>query len=169
MLGNWGLALPTEAQWECAARGGTATAYWWGDRWEGGAGAENFQDVSWQLGHGMAGDAALGNDRYPLFAPVDSLRPNPFGLHHVLGDVAEWCSDWFEYYDFGDAQHGAGERSKNLAISGRVLRGGSSRDGAAALRCAARSHELPDAVSGFVGVRPARAISTESTSVVHNR
>jgi len=158
VLGNWGLELPTEAQWERAARGGTTTAYWWGERWEDGAGAVNFADQSWQRGRRLEADQSVSDDRFVLFAPVDSMRPNRFGLHHVLGNVDEWCRDWFDYYQVAPATPGSGERPTQVAMSGRVRRGGSSRDGADALRCAARSRDDAIAVSGFIGVRPARSL-----------
>jgi formylglycine-generating enzyme required for sulfatase activity len=158
VLGNWGLELPTEAQWERAARGDTTTIYWWGDRWEDGSGAVNFADQSWQRGHGIAADPALSDDQFALFAPVDSLQPNPFGLHHMLGNVEEWCRDWFCYYFDEPARDGSGERPSTTAFLGRAKRGGSSRDGAAWLRCASRSFDAPSAAAGYLGVRPARSL-----------
>jgi formylglycine-generating enzyme required for sulfatase activity/serine/threonine protein kinase len=159
VLHNWALELPTEAQWEYAARGGTSTVYWWGDRWDDRDGAVNFADTLWQRGNSLAVDDTLGADGYSLFAPVDSLRPNPFGLHHVLGDVAEWCRDWYGIYRDTDTESGDGARRTPLTSTGRPIRGGSSRDDAAALRCAARSHEPPDVVSSHLGLRPSRSIS----------
>jgi len=158
VLGNWGLQLPTEAQWEAAARGGTTTVYWWGDRWEDGQGCVNYADQAWERGRGIALDPAAGDDGYALFAPVDALRPNPFGLHHVLGNVEEWCADWYAYPRDTAAQPGSGRRDSAIADMGRAARGGSSRDGPAALRCAARSREAAGAAPAYLGVRPARRI-----------
>ena len=76
--------LPTEAEWEYAARAGTQTRYWWGD----------------QLGTAKANCAECGGDqdaRGPL--PVDSFPPNAFGLYAMLGGVAQWVQDcWAPNY-----------------------------------------------------------------------
>jgi formylglycine-generating enzyme required for sulfatase activity len=70
--------LPSEAEWEYAARGGTTTARYWGD----------------QIGRGMAVCDRCGSkwDKRST-APVGSFPPNPFGLHDMLGNVGEWVAD----------------------------------------------------------------------------
>lgn len=81
---EWGtgdrLCLPSEAQWEYAARAGTRTAYWWGDAWDE---ARGNVDVSgkrrWNDNEGTT--------------PVQRYAPNPWGLYDVHGNVWEWCSD----------------------------------------------------------------------------
>ena len=72
-----GMRLPSEAEWEFAARGGRATRYWWGDVFR----------------RGMANC----QDEFPRAAPtrVGSFPPNPFGLLDILGNVWEWCDAWF--------------------------------------------------------------------------
>jgi len=105
--------LPSEAEWEYAARAGTTTRYWWGD----------------QLGVAQANCAECGgtqNPQGPL--PVGSFRPNAFGLQDMLGGVAQWVQDcWFPNY------HGApgdGSAREARGCVRRVLRGGSFRSGA---------------------------------------
>jgi formylglycine-generating enzyme required for sulfatase activity len=103
--------LPTEAEWEWAARGGTTTRYWWGDG----------------IGVALANCADCGGRQDtagPL--PVDGLQPNPFGLYGMLGGVAQWTADcWFPSYQ-GAPTDGSARDAKSCIK--RVLRGGSFRE-----------------------------------------
>ena len=104
--------LPSEAEWEYAARGGTVTRYWWGD----------------QVGVAKANCVDCGGQQdahRPL--PVDALPANPFGLYHMLGGVAQWTEDcWFPDYRGAPVDGTAREAP---ACMKRVLRGGSFRAG----------------------------------------
>jgi len=86
--------LPTEAEWEFAARGGTNTEYYWGNNFD--ASKANFCDSACILN---IRNKNL-SDGFPNTAPVGSFPANPFGLHDMAGNVNEWVSDWFEirYY-----------------------------------------------------------------------
>ena len=76
--------LPTEAEWEYAARAGTQTEYWWGD--EIGKARANCRDCGLKISHQSE--------------PVDSFEPNPWGLYNVHGNVWEWTEDcWNKTYD----------------------------------------------------------------------
>jgi formylglycine-generating enzyme required for sulfatase activity len=102
--------LPSEAEWEYAARANTSTRYWWGN--EVGVGLANCLDCG-----GMQDKAE------PL--PVGSYKPNPFGLYDVSGGVAEWVADcWYPSYQ-GAPSDGSLRDQKNCRA--RVLRGGSFR------------------------------------------
>ncbi len=104
--------LPSEAEWEYAARGGTTTRYWWGN--EVGVAKANCRDC------GGPQDA-----RRPL--PVDALQANSFGLYDMLGGVAQWTEDcWFPDYRGAPSD---GEARESRACLKRVLRGGSFRAG----------------------------------------
>jgi formylglycine-generating enzyme required for sulfatase activity len=114
--------LPTEAEWEYAARAHTSTRYWWGDNV--GTMLANCSDC------GGSQDA-----RTPL--PVGSFKPNPFGLHDILGGVAQWVADcWFPNYQGAPADARAREQ-KNCQK--RVLRGGSFRTDRESITASARS------------------------------
>jgi formylglycine-generating enzyme required for sulfatase activity len=103
--------LPTEAEWEYAARANTATRYWWGD----------------QVGIGLANCSDCGgeqNKTRPL--PVDGYKPNAFGVLGALGGVSQWMADcWFPNYDGAPADGSLRDR-KNC--DRHVLRGGSFRN-----------------------------------------
>ena len=105
--------LPTEAEWEYAARGGTETAYWWGN----------------QMKPGLANCISCGTppeDRQT--APVGSFKPNPFGLFDTAGNVREWVQDcWHDNYQGAPSDGSAWKKEHNGDCNGRVHRGGSFR------------------------------------------
>jgi len=105
--------LPTEAEWEYAARGGTSSAFWWGDKMsKGNANCKDCGDP-WS-------DAAPAN--------VGSFTANPFGLHDMNGSVWEWVADcWHSSYKGAPVDGRAWEEP---ACTSRVIRGGSWREGA---------------------------------------
>jgi len=154
-----GLLLPTEAQWEYAVRAGTRTPWWTGSAKESLLGAANLADragtrvnAAWP---GIADWPEL-DDGWPVHAPVDEFRANPFGLHGVHGNVWEWCRDWFGPY--GEIERpGDGER---LATDHRwrVNRGGSYTHEAAFARSSRRNNSPPETRTNHLGVRPSRAL-----------
>lgn len=127
--------LPTEAEWEYAARGGTGTSRHWGEQKEG---------------HGLAVCDKCGSAwDVQQTAPVGSLPANPYGLHDMLGNVWEWTCSSF------DAAYGGSEAvcSVDPAVRLRVRRGGGWADDTSRSRAAMRSKAPVDYQSLSVGFR----------------
>jgi formylglycine-generating enzyme required for sulfatase activity/serine/threonine protein kinase len=148
-LEHMGLVLPTEAQWEHAARAGTNTRWWCGNEPRLLADAAN-------LATGIDG-ALPFTDTFDETAPIDALRPNPWGLHHVIGNISEWTEDCFAPHHEDAFRAGDGLA---LAVDAglRCVRGGSYKSSAASARSASRMGVAPDNHDREIGVRAARAI-----------
>jgi formylglycine-generating enzyme required for sulfatase activity len=140
-----GYRLPTEAEWEYAARAGTTTAYSFGD------------DAA------ALGQYAWFKDNQTIAPhPAGTRKPNAWGLYDMYGNVWEWCNDWYgeTYYASSPAQDPPGPAKG----TNRVLRGGCWNSKAAECTSDYRMNELPaftdvcfgKAVSGFVGFRCVR-------------
>jgi serine/threonine protein kinase/formylglycine-generating enzyme required for sulfatase activity len=158
-LSRFGLTVPSEAQWEFAARGGTTTRYYTGTDLESVAGHANIGDLS-ALAEKIVSDAHAGlvlpyDDGFPAHARVDAMRPNPYGLHHVLGNVSEWCLDNASTdlsrgpYNIIDQSH-MGESNDT-----RPIRGGNFALGSIDARVSARRHSGVNRRNSSVGVRAA--------------
>lgn len=100
--------LPTEAEWEYAARAGTNTVYWWGNKV-----GKNHANCS--VDH--------CGDNFKYTAPVGSFPANPFGLKDILGNVSEWVEDCF-IVDYRGALGDGSARACAVGAKKRVIRGG---------------------------------------------
>jgi formylglycine-generating enzyme required for sulfatase activity len=162
VLGQLGLVLPTEAQWEYAARAGTTSVWWPGDEREALIGVANLADRSASR-IGATWDSikewpAL-DDGFPVHARVGSLAANAFGLHDVHGNVLEWCRDWHGAvgtYEL-EPEPGSGLR-KPINARYHVYRGGGFIYSASAARSAYRDGNVPAYKGSSIGLRASRAL-----------
>jgi formylglycine-generating enzyme required for sulfatase activity len=133
---GWAYRLPTEAEWEYAARAGTTTRFSYGDD----PGYTQLGNYAWYV-------ANSGNTTHP----VGQKQPNPWGLYDMHGNVWEWCLDWYGTYPGGSLTDPVGPGSGSY----RVLRGGSWSNVGLYCRSASRFYFTPgfrDIVIGFRAV-----------------
>jgi formylglycine-generating enzyme required for sulfatase activity len=134
LVNQWRFGLPTEAQWEYACRAGTTKVFPFGDS------EVILPEHAWYLASSRGKPHLVGQH-----------EPNAFELHDMLGNVWEWCDDWFEegYYVQGPKYDPTGP----TAGSDRGIRGGSYADTAANCRPAYRSRLAPSFRGNSVGIR----------------
>ena len=125
-----GFRLPTEAEWEYAARAGTTTDYYWG--------SETIDDYAW-----------YSDNSSSTTHEVATKLPNAFGLYDMSGNVWEWCGDWHGTYSSSAVVDPTGATTGTY----RVIRGGSWSINANFLRSGGRYHDDPGFEGSGIGFR----------------
>lgn len=132
--------LPTEAEWEYAARGGTDTPYFFEGK------AEDY--TSEGFWNGIFGADTTNINHFTIYAlnsknrtqEPSEVAPNPFGLKNMLGNVYEYCADYYSADAYSQVQNGTVDPKGPTTGTDFVIRGGCYADDAKNLRCAARAH-----------------------------
>jgi formylglycine-generating enzyme required for sulfatase activity len=141
--------LPTEAEWEFAARNrGKKIKFSWGD----GPPKGNVGDMAFKKEVSNNPVWEGYNDGYPFTSPVHAFKPNQLGLYDMTGNVWQWVQDWYdeEFYKKSPKDNPQGPADGKM----RVLKGGSWGNGDPAnIRTTYRGHFIPDARSSFLGAR----------------
>ena len=129
--------LPTEAEWEYAARGGNKSI---GYKY---AGSDNLDRVAWYLKNSGYKTHDVGTH------DVGQKSPNELGLYDMSGNVLEWCADWYGSYSSNSQTNPSGSSSGSY----RVHRGGSWRSSARNCRVSSRDRSTPGSSDYFLGLR----------------
>jgi len=158
---NWmakGYRLPTEAEWEKAARGGlSGQRFPWGDTIS--ESQANYYGSSFYFSYDLGPDGynAIGSigGTFPATSPVGSFAPNGYGLYDMAGDVFEWCWDWYA------TPYAGGSDPRGPASSpadSRVSRGGCWANAASFATCAYREQATPLTKESLWGFRCVKGV-----------
>jgi formylglycine-generating enzyme required for sulfatase activity len=147
--------LPTEAEWEYAARAGTETRYFTGNEPASLRGFANIADQTLK-NQGIIGSATWlyfdFNDNHVFTSPVGSFKPNPWGLYDMTGNVFQWCADGKRTYEKQaeiDPSGPTDDKDKKL----RIARGGAWTAGPRDCRCSYRREYSPSRRNLILGFR----------------
>jgi formylglycine-generating enzyme required for sulfatase activity len=149
--------LPTDAEWEYAARAGAATARPWGDGRDEACAFANVRDAAFSEATGLTDDLFPCRDGVAHTAPVGSFKPNAFGLYDVIGNVAEWTADCHMADYRKAAADGAAPAEKPGCL--RTFRVGGFSNTPSAQRSANRVRSPADSRRSNLGFRVVREVT----------
>jgi formylglycine-generating enzyme required for sulfatase activity len=160
-----GYRLPTEAEWEYACRAGTTTKYYYGEDADELILYANYW-VEGEMFHDVMADGQEWGKPLPKMILVGQKKPNPWGLHDMLGNIEEWCNDWYQtnYYENSPIRNPRGPETGDSTL--KVVRGGSYRDtlSGGMVACGIRNGNYPlgkYSLSGTIGFRCIRTDTSQ--------
>jgi formylglycine-generating enzyme required for sulfatase activity len=155
ILGRHGLVLPTEAQWEYACRGGTATPFSTGEK---DASLEGYANVASSGDEGIGFTRKTFSDGWIWHAPAGTFKPNPFGFHDMHGNVSEWCRDEYWPTAYQMPVLTADGLRMEPRMDNSVVRGGHAAWASHYARSSMRNSHWSSGSDQFLGLRPARSL-----------
>jgi formylglycine-generating enzyme required for sulfatase activity/uncharacterized protein YbaR (Trm112 family) len=163
--------LPTEVEWEYAARAGTTNIFFWGDKFgdEGAKFANTFDIRTSRIHKWRTEKEMASNDAYVASAAVGSFKPNAFGLFDTCGNVWEWCWDWYNPRAYKELDLispiqtqpvscdlemlGTFDRPYTVEGTSKVIRGGSWGNLPSSCRSGNRDSSVPEKKNNGIGFR----------------
>ena len=151
--------LPSEVEWEYAARAGSVTRYSWGDGAEWVCNHANVLDAQGREAHPKWNWSVVCDDGHPATAPVASYQPNAWGLYDLAGNVWEWTADCW-HPDYTGAPLGSAPWLAEQAgdCTRRVNRGGGWGNNPRTMRSSTRDADAVDGSGDALGFRVARSL-----------